>query len=583
MLNAFCWSLLFAVIGGVNPDVAGAKTDLKAYLRGWLRGALWCLPVTFGIFFFVRPVFLFPFIEVLLIFSIFWGVSIALLLYQKKKLELLVWAVPAGLWVLTLFMCGVRFVGSTEYLSYKAKAGMLGEVEVKDWKEGLEDFNRNRAKIVDEEQATRLGRTALGGGEKALGAQFHVGKFAPHLFPMQGKQLQQWVASLAWNGFWHWLSNDIPGYVVVSAEDPTQEPRLVSTGPDGEQLQFELSPEGYLWSNLDRYAYWAGDKFSILSNRHGEVDDAGRFWWVYTRLKPGILTNWERYMGVQIVDPQTRRVQIFDRDEVPAWIDGAMPEEIFIRNLKWWCLYKGGIINAQTGKEDVLQPTPIEVPSPDGQATQVVHRAWLVRGRDGESYLGVGLTSLSEKDDSIVGYMLVNTRTGKATRYSMSGQTEEDILTAVKQAVTNHPGYHGTQAIPYNFGIPAWLVPILSADARLEKVAIVDGISAKAIVGESMKDVLLKFSIYLRDEKGVEASFMATETTKWHKGLVQRIGGHVESGNSIYTLRLDGLDGITLIAPITVSRELSLLAPGDLVRVGYEPIDQKTGEVVVIE
>jgi hypothetical protein len=149
-----------------------------------------------------------------------------------------------------------------------------------------------------------------------------------------------------------------------------------------------------------------------------------------------------------------------------------------------------------------------------------------VRGPSG-MYWFTGHTSPSTADKSLMGYSMMNTQTGKFTYYSnVSGYYNEDAAVSnANSKVSNFQGYWGAQPIFYNlFGELTWVVPILSSNSKLQRIALVHAETGYVVVEEKLTDSLAEYKEWLR-EKGLEVE-TGTETDAGYKtveGVVSRI------------------------------------------------------------
>src|SRR5690606_3836066 len=86
--------------------------------------------------------------------------------------------------------------------------------------------------------------------------------------------------------------------------------------------------------------------------------------------------------------------------DAPAWIDRIQPESIVEDRISDWGVYVEGWLNSWTSGNNVIKAS---------QGTSLVYTA------DGHSAWYTGLQSKGSSDQGTMGFMLVDTRTGKAS------------------------------------------------------------------------------------------------------------------------------------------------------------------------
>ena len=104
--------------------------------------------------------------------------------------------------------------------------------------------------------------------------------------------------------------------------------------------------------------------------------------------------------------------------EVPEWVDRVYPAEETIEQINYNGKYKDGFLNAMISKKNVTQTTK--------------GYNYLSIGND--IYLYTGVTS-ANADESNLGFILENMRTGEITKYSLASATEESARESAEGAV----------------------------------------------------------------------------------------------------------------------------------------------------
>ncbi len=434
---------------------------------------------------------------------------------------------------------------------------MIGTIDDRRWQEDFSPVDVTHIRVVSEEQARWLGDKVIGEAPGSLGSRYRVGKFS--IQRVRGEL--HWVAPLEFNSFSKWMSyGTTPGFVMVNAENRNIQARLVTKVGDKE-LRLRYLDSAFWGDNLARFV--RGRYISTgLADYTFELDDHLKPYWTITVFEPSIGFWGPKVKGVLTVDPENGVVEFYDEKQgIPDWIDRVYPEEFVGDYLSWHGKYVQGWINSWWSEENVEVPTPFE-----GDPNAL----WMVWGSDGEPYWFTGLTSSSDSDQSLTGFMLVNTRTGAARRYRVTGPNETAVLQATDSAVSNFRGYHGTQPILYNiFGELTWVVPVVSDAHILQKVACVRASNAMVDLGDDVESALRAYRSRIAREGFTTAPTSHSAIIKKDGLTVARIG---EEGGVRYLLFEELPDRIFSVGN-GISPELAVTRIGDKVAIEYLETD----------
>jgi hypothetical protein len=353
---------------------------------------------------------------------------------------------------------------------------------------------------------------------------------------------------------------------MVSADDPNHKPELKV----GKKLVY--MPSAYFGSNLDRYLYSRGYN-DVYLYRHFEVDDDFRPFWVVTLTERSIGYSGERIRGVLLVSPETGEIREHTLDDLPEWVDVAVPEALVPQVVNWWGHYVHGWRNYVWGQgKDVMEVTEESVVTgydAQGKPKTSTSSVTLVWGADNQPYWFSGLTSAAETDAALTGFIYVNSRTGKARLYRLSGYNESAVMAAVNAAVANFRGHHATPPIPYNlFGEMAWVSPVVSADHIFQKVAIVRNADSRVALGATREEALRELKKLLAASGNGDVPQKGPQLTVLTLTL-ERVGADVQSGNTVYYLYSKEHPRKAFTGSTLVSHCFPWLRPGDRVRVSF--------------
>lgn len=431
----------------------------------------------------------------------------------------------------------------------------IGKVERKEWNSSLAPVDPKHIRLVSSEQAEWIGAKALSEG---LGSVFQPGRYSLQKI---GERLY-WVAPLDFQGWRRWVSADsAPGAILVDAHDPTAPARLVQKDAAGKDLKLKFTPGAFFGRDLERHVYSRYTTYG-LAGFHLEFDDAFRPFWVVTALTPTVGFSGERPAKVITVDPQTGEIAEYALDKTPAWIDRVIPSEVAVNNIRWWGVFREGWWASFVGAQSLLEPTAL-----NGES------AWLVYGGDGRCYWYSGLTSTSDRDDTLLGYTLTDTRSGQTTEYKVSNTTAGTANAAAAAAaakVSNFRGYHPTQPIPYNlYGHLAYIIPIVNENHLFQRVAIVDVTCQTVALGEDKASALQEFKQLLGASSGNGASPTLDAALRTLTFKVSRRAESVRNGNSTVYLYTQSYPGRTFFGSAQQGHVLFLTREGDSVTIKF--------------
>ncbi|MGL6058291.1 MAG: hypothetical protein ACRC17_08235 [Culicoidibacterales bacterium] len=431
-----------------------------------------------------------------------------------------------------------------------AYRNLIGEVQEKDYAENVADVAVTKLPVVDQALAEKLGDKVLG-NDLGLGSQFTIGEY--YLIDYAGELA--WVAPLEPIDFFKWLQNmeGSPGYILVSATDQNNV-KLVQTLDNGEPVKIKYSKGAFLLNKLDRHVYLNGFMQYGLTDYSFEIDDEGHPYWVISEYRKEIgYFGGDNVSRVVIVDAQTGETTAYTPEEAPEWANRVYPRQMMYTQINDWGLYKNGFINTLFGRREMLQVT-------EGGSYMFI---------DGENYFYTGLTSAG-RDESTVGFMLVNTRTKESTFYKVSGATETTAMRSA-EGIVQDLGYRSTFPILVNVqGKPTYFMTLKDNEGLVKRYAYVsvenyNNVGVGATINEAQKD-------YVRQLTQDNQITTPTEGLTSLTAVVERIETIIIDGESLTYLKV--ADNKTLFI---VSPETSAYAPvtkiGDTVELKYVPTE----------
>ncbi len=412
--------------------------------------------------------------------------------------------------------------------------------------EDIEEVDYAEVPVIDRDSAILLGNRAMGSIPEYV-SQFEIADTYSQI-NYQGRPVR--VSPLVYADLFKWLSNrdtGIPAYVLVDMV--TQEAEVVRL--DEPILYSDSEP---LARNVDRHVQLSYPGL-MFDQKSFELDEEGHPWWVYPvqRRTIGTFGGTDIY-AVVLVDACTGETDFYAVEEVPTWVDRAYPSDLLIEQYNWSGMYERGWLNSWLGQEGVVRTTP-------GTNGQLGYN-YIAQGED--IYLYTGVTSVTA-DDSSVGFILVNQRTGESHFYPVAGATEASAMASAEGQLQNLR-YQATYPILLNVaGQPTYFVS-LKDDAGLVKMFAMINIEQYQSVatGSTVEECqeaylsLLAADGLLSEQEAADAS-----VTVEVSGTIATIAQAVVDGNSHFYVTLEGDETIYDFA-----------LPGLLEIVTYQPGDE---------
>ena len=413
----------------------------------------------------------------------------------------------------------------------------------------------DKIRVVDESLAMLLGEKILG-SQPALGSQVEIGDFTIQKVDDE----LYWVAPLLHTGFFKWWRNSegTPGYVMVSATNE-RDVRLVQD-IGGKPVKIKYQPEAFFGSQIQRHVYFNGYETVGLGDFEFEVDDNGKPFWVVSLYKKKVGFAGNDAFGVLLVDAQTGEITEHSIKSTPIWVDRIHPIGFIEDQLNDWGEYIHGYWNfSNEGK------------------LQITEGLTLVYGQNHKSYWYTGISSVG-KEESNVGFVLVDTRTKETTYYKQSGATEYAAQNSAKGKV-QEKGYYASLPIPYLINNIPTYVMTLKDDGGLVKMFAMVAISDYTIVGvgNTMRETLMAYkNVYNMADNRINPDSVSNQ--KALKTTITRIENDVKNGNSFYYFTVKDYPKI-FVGSSQLSNELPVTQVGDSINVSFDVDNEEVIDV----
>jgi hypothetical protein len=415
-----------------------------------------------------------------------------------------------------------------------------------DLKNHIAPISLDEIRVVDERLAMLLGEKIIG-SQPSLGSQAEIGEFTIQ----KVKNELYWVAPLLHTGFLKWFNNSegTPGYVMVSATNE-RDVKLVQE-INGKPIKIKYQPEAFFGSEIQRHVYFSGNTTIGLTDFSFEIDDAGIPFWVVTTYAKKIGFGGSDATGTLVVNAQTGEITQYSMTDTPLWVDRIQPLRLIEEQLSDWGEYVQGYWN--WSNQNKLQTT-------EGLT--------LVYGENQKSYWYTGLSSVG-KEESTVGFVLVDTRTKETTYYRQSGATEYAAQRSAEGKV-QEKGFNASLPIPYVVNNIPTYVMTLKDDGGLVKMFAMVSIKDYTIVGvgNTMRETLMSYkNVYNMADNGMDAKSLTAK--KNLTSVVTRISNDIKNGNSFYYFMVKDSPAI-FVGSSQLSNELPITNIGDSIRIHFD-------------
>jgi hypothetical protein len=398
--------------------------------------------------------------------------------------------------------------------------------------EDIEEVDYSEIPVIDHDSAVLLGNRAMGSIPEYV-SQFEISDLYSQI-NYHGKPVR--VSPLNYADLFKWLTNrseGIPAYVLVDMT--TQEAQVVRL-----EQPIKYSESEPLARNIDRYVQLKFPTY-MFDEKSFEIDEDGTPWWIFPVQKRTIgLFDGTDIQRVVLVNACTGECQDYAIEDCPQWVDRAYPSDLVIQQYNWSGLYSGGWFNSWIGQKNVVRTTP----GTDGTL------GYNYIAQNDDVYLYSGVSSVTA-DNSIIGFILVNQRTGDAEFFSVAGATEDSAMTSAEGQVQNLR-YSATFPLLLNIeGQPTYFMALKDAAGLVKMFAMVNIEQYQNVaVGDTVAETQQNY-LQLLAQQGVldEATASTVEAATngpQVSGTIATIAQAVVDGNSHFYVTLeDGAKQVT--------------------------------------
>ncbi|WP_445505852.1 hypothetical protein [Niallia sp. 03091] len=388
-----------------------------------------------------------------------------------------------------------------------------------------ESMDEQHIAVVPESYARYRSEKKL--GELAHSSYYDLGdstlqKIDNHLY---------WVTPIEYTGFFKWTKGkNVPGYIKMSAEDENEDAILV-------EASMKYVPSAYFQEDIKRLVR-SKYKDTILLEASFEPDDEDKPYYV---IPYGYYHKFRQMVdikGIYIVDPKTGDIKDYSIENIPDFIDHVIPTSVAEDWNEWYGKYVHGFWNTIFSKEDMIMPTQWEDNDEvNGVFNQALQLNWFT-----------DFTRAKSDSGSMVGYSLLNARTGKITFYteangSLNGKSAINVAEKTFRAEKYEAG---TPLLYTIYGQFTWVVPLMDSNNVLREMMLVHAKDEKIYSYSNSKiklfnDYKYALATQLKNDKTVPTDIA---NNKKATGTVRYVYKAEGQSSTVVKFMLDGQDTI---------------------------------------
>lgn len=271
----------------------------------------------------------------------------------------------------------------------------------------------------------------------------------------------------------------IPGYILVECTPSggivTQNATLVELN---EPIKYS---EGAYWGyDLKRHLRYQYPGY-MFDTSFPEIDEEGVPYYVTGVLRPTAVWGIKTIKSFILTNAQTGESTEYWVNEAPNWIDHVFSLNYLTTIAEWHYTLRNGWWNSVTAKTGVWHTSyhyrSSHMNSDDGK--YAIFHGYSSAVIDGNVQFYTGLTAANAAESNL-GWLLIDTSTGKMTQYAVVGAEESSAQAAVEQLVSAYR-YQATFPLPANINGEASYIMCLKGDAGLVQAYAICNVQNYAI------------------------------------------------------------------------------------------------------
>lgn len=423
-------------------------------------------------------------------------------------------------------------------------------------KDVVKNDNPEDIPIIDQETAKKLGDRTMGVMSDQL-SQFEVND-EYNLINYQGKSYR--VSPLEYGGFWKYQNSKhsgIPGYVLV--DNITGESELVEL-----EQKIKFSPSAFFGDKLGRHLRKRYPS-KIFEKAHFEIDEEGSPYYIIPTSTPAIgLFKGKVVNEVILLNAATGDTEIYDKSEVPNWVDHVYSVDYILERMEWWGKYQNGFWNSVFSKKSVKYTTDHYIKNDEDE--EEVLRGYNTLANEDGIFLYTGITSAG-KDESNIGFILANLRTAEIKFYLCAGAKETSAQSAAEGLVQQYKYKAGYPIVINVDGVETYFMTLKDGAQLTKKVALVNMKQYTICVeADTMTEAVSKYKAKLNSDSTVKTEEVEAKSKK---GKVSEIYSAIIEGNTYYYYKLENDSNLYMSSIVNSNLQVALKV-GDTISIEFK-------------
>lgn len=398
--------------------------------------------------------------------------------------------------------------------------------------------------LMDTATAQKLGDRTLGALSNVV-SQYEI---SDNYKQINYQRTPQKVSNLEYADFFKWLSNrdkGIPGYVMVDPVNVTDAKYVELTDP------MKYVDSAFFGDDLHR-ALRMKYPTKIFGSYSFEIDDEGNPYYIVSCMKPKIMLFGAPDVDEAIVfNPVDGSSELYALDEVPAWVDNVFTGTLASQKYDWYGTLKNGFWNSVIGNKDC------KVTTDDFGYIVIEDDVWFF----------TGVTSVTS-DESNIGFIISNARTGEYKFYSVIGAEEYSAMEAA-QGEVQEKRYVASFPSLINVAGEATYIMVLKDDAGIVKLYALVNVEKYTIVatGETQTEAKQAYVEKLKKDGDIYIEDAPSAELPSVNFIVEDIRIITSAGESVVYITAN--DGNLYKQSVAADESVMLIKNGDDLTVTY--------------
>lgn len=420
--------------------------------------------------------------------------------------------------------------------------------ETKEFSSDIKEVDFNTLPLLDRDSSEKLGDRVMGQMSELVSQYYVSDQYTQinynneiiRVTPLEYADLIKWITN---------RKDGVKGYIKVNSVNGNTELIKLDKG-------MKYTPSAFFNENLRRKLRFTYPT-TIFGDAKFEIDNEGKPFWIVPTYSYTAVNLKTKVSGVIIFDPIDGTSKKYKMEDVPTWVDNAINAELLIEQVDDWGNYKGGFLNSIFGQKNVVNTT----------------EGYNYLAMNDDIYLYTGITSVLS-DESNLGFILSNMRTGETNFYSVPGAEEYSAM-ASAQGQVQQMQYVSTFPLLINLNNkPTYLVSLKDAAGLVKMYGFVDVQDyQKVVVTDASKGISEASQNFLESY----ADEISDSIVKKKTITIKSIKSATKSGNTYYYITDN--ESKKYVVSISLGDKLAFLSTGDKLEVGYYN-DEEITEII---